>query len=196
MLQPYIRDIMEQIEKGQSLFRVEREIRNRKGRGRLQVPCVTPKEKSINNVKQLQEFVEAVNDDLTTVIESVRQQEDEFESNQERIRKEEEEKRQDQLQRNTRSTGMTFQNVTSTPLRGEPNRAQQSYQSSNQNRQANRGVFFKPNPTHHSYTQATDTNSNDEYEDLSNDSTIHDTDISNRISPSNTGDTEDGTKND
>ena len=34
-LQPYISDILEQIEKGQVVFRIEREIRNRTGRGRL-----------------------------------------------------------------------------------------------------------------------------------------------------------------
>ena len=89
ILQPYISDILEQIEKGQSLFRVEREIRNHKGRGRLRIPFITPKEKLINNTKQLQEFLEEVNDDLTTVIKKVREQEGEVEDR-ERIRKEEE----------------------------------------------------------------------------------------------------------
>ena len=34
-LQPYISDIFEQIEKGQAVFWIEREVRNCKGRGRL-----------------------------------------------------------------------------------------------------------------------------------------------------------------
>ena len=73
-LQPYISDILEQIEKGQALFRIEREVRNRKGRGRLCIPYITPKEKLITNTKQLKEFIDIVDDDLTSVIESVRTQ--------------------------------------------------------------------------------------------------------------------------
>ena len=92
-LQPYISDILEQIEKGQALFRIEREVRNRKGRGRLCIPYITPKEKLITNAKQLKEFIDAVDDDLTSVIESVRAQEDEFE-NREQARKEEEARRE------------------------------------------------------------------------------------------------------
>ena len=77
-LQPYISDILEQIEKGHTLFRIEREIRNRKGRGRLLTPYTVPKERLITNAKQLKEFVDAVDDDLQRVIESVRTQEEEF----------------------------------------------------------------------------------------------------------------------
>ena len=92
-LQPYISDILEQIEKGQALFRIKREVRNRKGRGRLRIPYITPKEKLITNAKQLKAFIDAVDDDLTSVIESVRAQEDEFE-NREQARKEEEARRE------------------------------------------------------------------------------------------------------
>ena len=70
-LQPYISDILKQIEKGLALFRIEREVRNRKGRGRLRIPYITPKEKLITNAKQLKEFIDAVDEDLTSVIESV-----------------------------------------------------------------------------------------------------------------------------
>ena len=79
-LQPYISDILEQIEKGKALFRIEREVRNRKGRGRLRIPYITPKEKLITNAKQLKEFIDAVDEDLTSIIESVRAQEEEFEN--------------------------------------------------------------------------------------------------------------------
>ena len=94
-LQPYISDILEQIEKGQALLRIEREVRNHKGKGRLRIPYITPKEKLITNAKQLKEFIDAVDEDLTSVIESVRAQEEEFE-NREQARKEEE-ARQEQL---------------------------------------------------------------------------------------------------
>ena len=112
-LQPYISDILEQIEKGLALFRIEREVRNRKGRGRLHIPYITPKEKLITNAKQLKEFIDTVDDDLASVIESVRTQEEEFE-NREQARKEEE-ARQEQLRRNARPTGLNYQTVTSTP---------------------------------------------------------------------------------
>ena len=174
-LQPYISDILEQIEKGQTLFRIEREVRNRKGRGRLRIPYITPKEKLITNAKQLKEFIDAVDDDLTSVIESMRAQEDEFE-NREQAKKEEE-TRWEQLRRNTRPTGLSYQTVTSTPLR-----TQVPYPMANNNRQTNRGVLFDPNPTCHSYAQAGDTNSNDGYDQLSGDSMSQDTDMNDRIS--------------
>ena len=53
-LQPYISNILDQVDKGLSLFQMEREIRNRKGRGRLRIPYIVPKEKLINTAKQLQ----------------------------------------------------------------------------------------------------------------------------------------------
>ena len=42
-LHPYICDILEQIEKGHTLFRIEREVRYQKGRGKLRIPYITPK---------------------------------------------------------------------------------------------------------------------------------------------------------
>ena len=72
MLQHYISDILEQIQKGQALFRIKREVRNRKGRCSLHIPYITPKEKLVTNAKQLKEFIDTVDDDLTGVIESVR----------------------------------------------------------------------------------------------------------------------------
>ena len=111
-LQPYISDILEQVEKGLSLFRMEREIRNRKGRGMLRIPDVIPKEKTINTLPQLQVFLEEVDDDLSRVIRSTRDQQEEFE-NREIARKEEAEKaRQEQLTRNI----FPLQNITSIPL--------------------------------------------------------------------------------
>ena len=180
-LQPYISDILEQIEKGQALFRIKREVRNWKSRGRLCIPYIIPKEKLITNAKQLKEFIEAVDDDLQSVIESVRAQEEDFE-NREQARREEE-TRQEQLRRSTRPTGLSYQTVTSTPLR-----TQAPYPTANNNRQTNRGVLFDPNPTHHSYAQAGDTNSNDGCDQLSGDSMSQDTDMNDRISP--TGDRE------
>ena len=75
---------MEQIEKGQAVFQIEREIRNCKGRGRLQIPYITLKEILINIAKQLQEFIDVVDDDLTGIIESIREQEGEFENREKR----------------------------------------------------------------------------------------------------------------
>ena len=189
VLQPYISDILEQIEKGQALFRIEREVRNRKGRGRLCIPYITPKEKLITNAKQLKEFIDAVDDDLTGVIESVREQEEEFE-NREQARREEE-ARQEQLRRNTRSTGLGYQAATSTPLR-----TQAPYPTANHNRQTNRGILFDPNPTRHSYAHAADTNSNDDYEQFSGDSMSHDMDMNDRISPTGDRDTNGEHRND
>ena len=64
-LQPYISHILEQVEKGLLLFRMEREIMNRKGRGKLRIRYIIPKEKIINSPTQLQDFLEAVDNDLS-----------------------------------------------------------------------------------------------------------------------------------
>ena len=111
----------------------------------------------------------------------MRAQEEEFE-NREQVRREEE-TRQEQLRRSARPIGLSYQTVTSTPLR-----TQAPYPTADNNRQTNRGVLFNPNPTHHSYTQAGDTNSNNGYDQLSGDSMSQDTDMNDRISP--TGDRE------
>ena len=181
-LQPYVSDILEQIEEGHTLFRIEREVRNHKGRGRLRTPYIIPKEKLITNAKQLKEFVAEVDNDLQGVIESVRTQEEEFE-NREQARREEE-SRQEHIRRNTRPTGFSYQTITSTPLR-----MQAPYPMASNNRHTNRGVFFDPNPTRHSYTQAGETNSNDDYNQISGDSMSQDTNMNDRISPTGDRDT-------
>ena len=179
-LQPYISDVLEQIEKGQALFRIEREIRNRKGRGKLHIPYIIPKEKLITNAKQLKEFIDAIDDDLQRVIENIRIQEEEFE-NREQARREEE-TRQEQIRRNARPTGLGYEAVTSIPLR------EQTPYPTTSSRQTNRCVLFDPNPTCHSYAQARDTNGSDSYDQLSSDLLSQDTDTNDRISP--TGDTD------
>ena len=181
-LQPYISDILEQIENGHTLFRIEREIRNRKGRGKLIIPYTTPKEKLIANAKQLKEFVDEVEDDLQKVIESAREQEQEFE-NREQARREEE-VRQEQIRRSTRPRSLGYEAITSTPLR------EQTAYPTPSNRQTNRAVLFDPNPTRHSYTQVRDPNGIDGYEQLSNDSLSQDTDTNDRISPTSDRDTD------
>ena len=178
---------------------MEREIRNQKGRGKLRIPYIVPKEKIINTAKQLQEFLEEVDNDLTTVIVSSRNQQEEF-KNRERARKEEAEKlRQEHLAQNNRPTGFTFHNITSTPLRGESNRTQLSdtaFHTTNQNRQTNRGVNFSPNTTCHSYTNTVETNSSNEYEQFSSDSIIQGSEMNNRTSPTNTGNSNSDPNND
>ena len=73
---------------------------------------------------QLQQFLEAVNDNLTGVIESIRDQKEVLEDR-ERARREEAEKlRQEHLAQNNRLTEFALQNITSTPLRAEHSRTQ------------------------------------------------------------------------
>ena len=126
--------------------------------------------------------MDAVDDDLQRVIESVRTQEEEFE-NREQARREEE-ARQEQIRRSTRSRRLGYEVITSTPLR------EQSTYPITSNRQTNRGVLFDPNPTRHSYTQARDSNGSDGYDQLSNDSLSQDTDTNDRISPTSDRDTD------
>ena len=104
----------------------------------------------------------AVDDNLQRVIESVRTQEEEFE-NREQARREEE-ARQEQIRCNTRPRSLGYEAVTSTPLR------EQAPYPTTSNRQTNRAILFDPNPTRHSYAQARDSNGSDGYDQLSSDS--------------------------
>ena len=175
-LHPYICDILEQIEKGHNLFRIEREVRYQKGRGKLRIPYIAPKDVVIVNAKQLASFLETVDEELMSVIESARVQEEEFE-NREQARKEEE-ARQEQLRRNTGPTSLRYHTTTSTPLK-----TLAPYSTTSNTRQASRGVLFDPNPTRHSYAYRGNTNSNNDYDQLSGDSVSQGSDINDRISP-------------
>ena len=175
-LHPYICDILEQIGKGNCLFRIEREVRHQKGRGKLRIPHISPKNITIVSFKQLTDFLQKVEEELTIVIESARVQEEEFETR-ERARKEEE-ARQEQLRQNTGPTGLSYNTTTSTPLK-----TLAPYSTTNNSRQTGRGVFFDLNPTRHSYVNRGSSSSSDEYDHLSRDSTSQDGDINGRISP-------------
>ena len=168
---------MEQIEKGHNLFRIEREVRYQKGRGKLRIPYIAPKDMVIVNAKQLARFLETVDEELTSVIESARVQEEEFE-NREQARKEEE-ARQEQLRQNTGPTSLSYHTTTSTPLK-----TLAPYSTTSNSRQTSRGVLFNPNPTRHSYAYRGNTNGNDDYDQISGDSVSQDSDINDRISPS------------
>ena len=118
--------------------------------------------------------MERVDGELTTIIVRNRNQEEEFE-NAERARLEEAERvKQEQLAQSTRPapfTDFNFHNSTSTQVRGEPNRTptpDAAFQTANQNRQADRGVNFNPNPTRHMYTITMTTNSSDGYDQFTN----------------------------
>ena len=141
------------------------------------------------NAKQLKEFKEAVDDELTSVIENTRAQEEEFENRKQARR--EEEVRQARLRRNAGPTSLSYQTTTSTPLR-----TQVPYPTTSHTRQTPRGMFFDPNPTRHSYAYTGDTNSNDDYERLSGDSISQDTDMNDRILPTDNRDTTGECRND
>ena len=128
--------------------------------------------------------MDEVDNDLQGIIENVRTQEEEFE-NREQARREEE-ARQEHIRRNTRPTGFSYQTITSTPLRTQ---APYPTTSSNTNRHTSRGIFFDPKPTRHSYAQPGETNSNDDYDQISGDSMSQDMDMNDRISPTGDRDT-------
>ena len=54
----------------------------------------------------------------------------------------------------------------------------------------NRGVLFDPNPTRHSYAYKGNSNSNDDYDQLSGDSVSQDSDLNDRISPTDAAGTQ------
>ena len=129
VLQAYITDILVQVHRGLSVFRMEKEIRNRKGRGRLLTPSITHRGNKINTAKELQDFTDAVDSELTNIMVSSRNQQEEFE-NSERARLEEAERiRQEQLaQGNSPSPSQTLISITPPALKSEENQTEHPHQ--------------------------------------------------------------------
>ena len=150
---PYISDILDEVMK---IFTIEKELRLIKNRGYFPVPQVTPQDNKIETFRDKKKILEAEDEEVTAMLNAVKQSEENNMKEQEQVRV-----RDEQLRSAKQTNRLDFNHLTlanSTPIRNDNTRSDQP------------GVHFNTNPIHHVYSATTD--GDDQYEPPVNDSII------------------------
>ena len=158
---PYIRDVLQQVDEVMTLFVMEKELRNIKGRGHFPIPTITPHDTKIENSQQSRKTLEAVDKELIRILNAVKESEYTYKREQEAAR---------QQARAARSTHRTEYNFTrlnsSTPIKNTGT-------TENRRQPPERTTHFNPNPTHHFYPPTEMTGHTNWYEPPINDLIIN-----------------------
>ena len=160
---PYIRDIMQKFDKVTTLFMMEKELRGLKDRGHFPLPTITPQGTKIENHHQAKKFLEAVDDELVIIANTIRESEKAYEKGQEAA------KQQARTTRSAQRIDYNFLSLnSSTPIKNT---------STTENRQQlpERTTYFNPNPIHHFYPMTEPTSRTNRYKPPVNDSIIQGT---------------------
>ena len=155
---PYISDILREVDKVMKIFAMEKELRRIKNRGHFLVPLITPQGNKIETSHDKDKVLEAVDEEITEMLNAMKQSKKNYEREQEQARIRDEQLRS---ARQTNRSDFNFATLAnSTPIR------------SNNVRMDQPGVHFNTNPVHHVYS-TTSTNSGDNrYEPPANDSIL------------------------
>ena len=109
---PYIRDIMQQFKKANTIFTMEKEVRDLKERGHYQLPTITPQGTKIENYNQAKKIIAAVDDELVMILKTMGESEKAYEKTQEAT------KQQARATRSAQGIGYNFLNPnSSTPIK-------------------------------------------------------------------------------
>ena len=158
---PYIRDVLQQVDEVMTLFIMENKLRNIKGRGHFPIPTVTLHDTKIENSQQSRKTLDAVDEELVRIMNTVKEGEYTYEKEQEAAK---------QLARAAISTHRPEYNFTSlnssTPIKNMGT-------TDNRQQPPERTTHFNPNPTHHFYPLTELTNHNNWYEPPINNSIIN-----------------------
>ena len=95
----YISDVLQQVDEVMKLFTMEKELRIIKNRGHFPVPQITPQGTKIENTKDIDKVLEAVDKEVVEMIRVVRESEMNYEKEKEEARNKEQQVR---LARQTR----------------------------------------------------------------------------------------------
>ena len=152
---------------------MEKELRIIKNRGHFPVPLITPQGTKIENNKNIDKVLEAVDREVTEMITAVRESEQTYEKEKVEARNREQ---QVILARQTNRSEFTFPTInSSTPIRNN-NTAPQL----RTNQQAEAAVHFHSNTIHHYYPMTDLTSHGDWHELPANDSIIQGADSASR----------------
>ena len=153
---PYISDILRQVDEVMKIFAMEKELRIIKNRGYFPVPQITPQDNKIETIQDKDKILEAVDEEVTAMLNAVKQSEENYAREQEQARV-----RDEQLRSARQTKRLDFNYLTlanSTPIRNDDARSDQP------------GIHFNTNPVHHIYSTTSDRD--DQYEPPVNDSII------------------------
>ena len=67
LYEPYIRDVLQQADEAMTIFVMEKELRNIKGRGNFPIPTITLCDTKIDNSQQSRKILEAVDEELIRI---------------------------------------------------------------------------------------------------------------------------------
>ena len=84
--EPYISDILRQVDEVMKIFAMEKELRIIKNRGYFLVPLITPQGNKIETSYDKDKVLEAVDEEVTEMLKAVRQSEENYEREQEQAR--------------------------------------------------------------------------------------------------------------
>ena len=96
---PYISDILRQVDNSMKIFAMEKELRIIKNRGHFPVPQITPQDNKIKTTRDKDKVLEAVDEEVTAMLNAVKQSEENYAREQEQARV------RDKQLRSTRQTG-------------------------------------------------------------------------------------------
>ena len=82
----YINDILQQVDAAITIFAMENELRNLKGRGHFPIPKITPQGIRINSQQQAKKILEAVDIKLTEILKNIRESEEKHKKEKEETR--------------------------------------------------------------------------------------------------------------
>ena len=137
---------------------MEKELRRIKNRGYFLVPLITPQGNKIETSQDKEKVLEAVDEEITEMLNAVKQSKENYEREQEQARIRDKQLR---LARQTSRSDFNFATLAnSTPIRSDNARADQP------------GVHFNTNPVCHIYSTISMTSGDNQYEPPANDSIL------------------------
>ena len=112
---PYMSDILQKVDKVMKIFAMEKELRRIKNRGHFLVPLITPQGNKIETSHDKDKVLEAVDEEITKMLNAMKQSEENYEREQERARIRDEQLRS---ARQTNRSDFNFATLAnSTPIR-------------------------------------------------------------------------------
>ena len=77
--EPYIRDILQQVDIVMTIFAMEKELRNLKGKGHFPIPKITPHGIIIDNPQHARKTLDTVDEELVQILNIIRESERKYE---------------------------------------------------------------------------------------------------------------------
>ena len=159
----YISDILQQVDAVITIFAMENELRNLKGRGHFPIPKITPQGIRVDSQHLAKKTIDAVDRELTEILTNIRESEAKYEKE-----KDEAKLREQQARANKTVQRHDYNHLSpnsSTPIKNTDTG------TGNQNRQTE-GVHFNPYTVQHYYSMTGTTSHMGCYKLLANDSII------------------------